>query len=151
MSRRSQLEGYPQLRDALRGNTKANTQFNAFVSSLRQPASTSTIVARLDDELASTRMQVQSMARSLEEAEAVRRKLEEFVISLGEVLETQVSLAPYSQDVARKRKYTIVFTPSQVRTAMRLYWEVVSLVLKNKILRVAKVEDPAADRDGSAE
>jgi hypothetical protein len=146
MSRRSQLENYPQLRDALKASTKVNTQFNTFVSTLRQPASTSTIVERLDNELATTRMQLQDIAGSLEEATAVRKKLEEFVISLGEVLETQVSLAPYSQDVAKKRKYSIVFTPTQVRTAMRLYWEVVALVMEDRLLRVAKVEDPAADR-----
>ena len=148
MPRQPLLFNYPHLKRLLQGNHQANSEFNVFAASVKGRKQDLEEVERLEAALADARLRLQNAANDLRHAEDACRRFEACVISCGEVMESQVSLAPYSQDVAAKRKYNISFTSTQVRTALRLYWEVLALSVERNVVRVAKVEDPAADRAG---
>lgn len=151
MPRKPLLSGYPNLKRVLQENRQANSEFNVLTSATRGDQRDTAEIERLETALADARTRLQNAMHDLHHAEDACKRFEACVISCGEVMESQVSLAPYSQDVATKRKYNIRFTATQVRTALRLYWEVLALGVERNVVRVAKIEDPAADRAGEEE
>jgi len=147
MARAPLLASCPRLKQLLRGDRGANSEFNNLMDAMKRSGQDEE-VERLETTLSEVRGRLQTALSDLQHAEEACKRFEACVISCGEVMESQVSLAPYSQDVATKRRYNIKFTATQMRKALRLYWEVLALGVERNVVRVAKVEDPAAERSG---
>lgn len=120
------LSNYPHLHSVLRNDTRANAEFNAILSAVGNPSLGAAREQELTDSLESERTLRTEMQLELNKAKAVNEKTVRFIRLLGEVMEPQAQLRPYSQDVSTKATYDIKFNANQVRMALKLYWDVVA-------------------------
>lgn len=147
MPKRPTLSQYPHLHSILRNDPVANQQFNAAVSGLSLPRG-STNANQMESALNSARQKVQEQAEEIAKFEAIRKRLTGFISLLGEVIESQVKLDAYSSDIDTRRKYSIVFTPDQIRLALRMHWDILAHSMENSIVRIVGIADPADERRG---
>jgi hypothetical protein len=139
-----QLSNYPALLQVLRSNTQANTEFNAYVSSITTPGAAASREKDYEEGLAAERTRADEADSRAKKAEAVVAKSVRFIRVLGEVIESQLRLNPYVQDVAEKKRYEISFSAGQVRMAVRWYWDVLSSKMED-VLATSATPDPIED------
>lgn len=144
--RRPVLSKYPHLHNILRNDPVANSQFNAAISGLGIPQADSD-EPRLQTQLDEARKQTLAHEKKVLEASKLLQRQRSFIKILGETIESQTDLEPYSTDIDKGRKYTITFTPDQVRVALRLYWDVISQDMEASIARVVSVKSVQAMDD----
>lgn len=143
------LSNYPRLHSAMRADPLLNREFNDYVSQIQSPTAAEAREKELTDSLEAERVlrsEIQSKSTKLEE---VTRKSLRFIKLLGEVIEPQVQLRPYEQDVSMKTHYDIRFNASQIRMALRLYWDAMSDFMERTLEGkgpVDPVEDPEENR-----
>lgn len=139
MGRRPVLSKYPHLHNILRNDPVANQQFNAAISGLGlSPADNEE--PKLQKQLDESRKQTIAQEAKVQEASKLLQRQRSFIKLLGETIEAQTNLEPYSTDIDKGRKYNIVFSPDQIRVALRLYWDVTSQDMESSIARVVSVK-----------
>lgn len=144
MPRRPLLTNYPHLHGVLRKDPLANRDFQTCLSDLKHPPpSTDPVItpAMLD----AVNLRLREAQEALSKQDRVNVKTVRFIRLLGEVIESQTKLQPYSQDASAREQYKIMFSPEQIRMVLRLYWDVIADDMERKLVRV----DPAADREGA--
>lgn len=134
------LSNYPSLLAVLRNNPQANAEFNAVLSTMS--SSGPDRAKELTDSLESERTLRAELQIELNKAKATNQKVTRFIRLLGEVMEPQVQLQPYVQDVSMKTSYDIQFNAHQVRMALHLYWDVMADNME-ATLSAGAVVDPA--------
>ena len=142
MARSPILSNYPRLHSLLRADPSANNEFQSLVSSMRGPQVSPN--ANLTEELEKTREQGMELLKKQELQEKQQAKLTRFIKLLGEVVEGQTQLRPYSQDVSEEREYNIKFTPGQIRMLLHAFWDIVGEDMEKQI---NKSHDPASARE----
>ena len=142
-----QLSNYPALLQVLRNNNQANTEFNAYVSSLRSPGADDARAKEYEQGLEAERIRASEAEARARKAEELNSKAVRFIKLLGEAVESQLKLRPFSQDVLEKSRYEISLTPSQTRIALRWYWDVISSKMEEAIAKGA--QDPIPNEDES--
>lgn len=142
------LSSYPHLYNLLRNDPKANAEFNAVVISIRSPAGAADREKELRDSLDAERTLRAEMQSKAEKSSHVTIRTIRFIKLLGEVIEPQVDLKPYEQDVSTKRTYEIRFGAGQIRMALKLYWDVISDHLE-AALTSSTAKDPVGDNEDS--
>ncbi len=142
------LSSYPYLYSILRNDPRANTDFNAILSALNSPSAAAAREQELIDSLEAERTLRTEIQTAANKNSEVTKKTVRFIKLLGEVMEPQVKLQPYAQDVSTKATYDIKFSASQVRMALRLYWDVLSSRME-EILGGDEVRDPADEVEES--
>jgi len=138
-----QLTNYPTLYQLLRSNHQANTEFNAYVSAINKPGVQEAREHELQDSIKALEIRAQELQQRALKAETVLQKGVRFVKILGELMETQLQLTPYTQDVREAKHYDIRFSADQVRLATRWYWDVLANSMETTLTRGAP--DPADD------
>jgi hypothetical protein len=146
MSGRPILSKYPRLHGLLRRDPQANTEFNAALNEVATDGGTGEIIKDLQEQLARSEGNLQDQLTKTGTAVRAQEKTVRFIRLLGEILEAQTNFRPYVEDMAEKRKYTIEFSPAQIRMALRLYWDGVGQAMESTIARTV-VLDPAAERE----
>lgn len=146
MSQQPGLSAHPYLHNLLRNDHRANTEFNAYVSSVRGRRDGGSRHEELQKELEAANSRASEAVENLKKVELTMRKAVRFIKILGEVMETQLELQPYAQDVSTKNSYKIRFSADQVRLALSWYWDVLAEKMES-VLR-NNVEDPADEREG---
>lgn len=133
MARRPVLTNYPHLHHLLKNDPTANQQFNACLNEVGNSLLTEGQTGKDYD-----RVNNQLMELTEKHAEAVAFVVEakKMIRLLGEVMEPQVHLTPYSVDISGNKTYEIVFTAVQVRQALTMHWDLIA----------AKAEDIIAGR-----
>ncbi len=123
MARRPVLTKYPHLQHILKNDTVANQQFNACLDEVSKWR------PKFDGSVANNERLVQQLS----ELHATHKELLEFskkakklLARFGAVIEPQVHLKPYTEDIAEKNEYVIKFTAAQIRAVLVLHWEVVA-------------------------
>lgn len=150
MGRRPVLSKYPHLHNILRNDPVANQQFNAAISGLNlSPADTDE--PKLQKQLDEARKQTIAQEAKVKEASRLLQRQRSFIKILGETIEAQTDLEPYSADIDRGRKYNIEFTPDQIRVALKLYWDVTSQDMEASIARVVSIKALQPDADDEPE
>jgi hypothetical protein len=141
------LSQYPHLHHVLRNDPVANAQFNAAMSGLApQRTSGESPEARLEKSLNHARERANVLSVEVGQLKQTNEKLVKFVRVLGETIEAQLDLQPWTLDDMEERKYNIAFKPDRVRMALRLYWDAVAKTMEDSITRTLVVHDPAAER-----
>lgn len=121
---RPTLAQYPHLRQILKNDTTANLQFNQVIASL----SGGFVSASKDNDQTAQR-QRQLLNEKETELTALRKTLkeqQEIITLLGEVIEPQTHLRPYTQDISDAGTYMVRFTAHQIREALRLHWQLIA-------------------------
>ncbi len=144
MRPRPALSDYPCLHGVLKSNPMANRQFNELLSRSKSHVGDNTQVESLYADVDSRDKQIQKLLAREIELSKIAMRLSKFVRVLGEVIEEQTDLTPYSSDVDNGKKYVIELTPSQVRTALILHWD--TMAAKIESMLVPSVSDPADAR-----
>ena len=142
---RPALSSYPHLYNLLRNDPTANRDFNAILSAALSPQPSAS-----EDQLAElevSRRNLQEAITKLQKQEKTQAKILRFISLLGEVIEPQAKLKPYSQDLLTKSHYDIRFSPDQIRMALHLFWDAVGERMENTIVKTVAMDDPAADRN----
>lgn len=142
-----ELSSYPHLHQVLKNDSRANADFNAILSIARHSGINHPREKELTDSLEAERTLRAELQAAADKNSEVTKKTVRFIKLLGEVMEPQVKLKPYEQDVSTKATYDIKFNANQVRMALRLYWDVLSVRME-EILANDEVADPA---DGAEE
>ena len=140
------LTNFPALHQLLRSSHQANTEFNAYVSALTSPGASEQREKEYEAGLEAERIRAAEFEARAKKAEAVVAKSVRFIRLLGEVIESQLNLNPYVQDVSEKTHYDIRFGPGQIRMAVRWYWDVLSDKMEEVLTR-DPVADPADNRE----
>ena len=141
-----QLSNYPALLQALRTSTQVNTEFNAYVSSITSPGSVVDREKEYEDGLEAERTRADEAVARAKKTDALLDKTVRFIKILGEVIEGQLQLNPYTQDVLEKKRYEISFSAGQVRMALRWYWDVLGSKMEYVLAKNAAA-DPIAEDD----
>ena len=140
------LSNYPHLHSILRNDPRANQEFNSALSSVRK-VEVSGANANLEQALQTSEDNLQSaLAQNASHVEAQQRVLR-FVKLLGELIEEQTHLQPYTQDLSMQREYSIRFSASHIRLALRLHWDIIANAVESELSRTM-VMDPALEREG---
>lgn len=134
MPKKPALGNYPRLHALLRQDTVANAQFNACLSaqqsSFMEDADAGSVsamsLAKCEKNLAET---LQKYTDILRTTSRVRR----LITLLGTVIEPQVALKPYTQDLEERSSYEITFNASQIRQALGMYWDLLTREAEDKI------------------
>lgn len=143
MSNQPLLSKYPYLHNLMRNDPRANTDLNAIISELRNPGAREFKENELRDSIKALEIRSKELEERAQKAEAVSRKGIRFIKILGELMETQLKLTPYTQDVSERKHYDIRFSADQVRLATRWYWDVAAESMETTLGR--GVRDPADD------
>lgn len=133
----------------MRNDPRANTEFNAIVSALKNPGAREAKEKELQDACKSLETHANEQQQRALKAEGANAKAIRFIKILGELIETQLKLSPYAQDVSEKRHYDIRFSADQIRMAVRWYWDVVSDSMEAALAKGAP--DPADDPESPEE
>lgn len=141
---RPNLSNYPALLQALRSNNQVDTEFNAYVSSVTSPGAAASREKEYEAGLAAERMRADEADARAKKAEDLLGKTTRFIKVVGEVIEGQLQLNPYVQDVSEKKRYEISFGPGQIRMALRWYWDVLGSKMED-VLAKSTVTDPIAE------
>ena len=118
------LSKYPHLRHILKNDAVANTQFNqaiAEVSNGYAPA-----VASASKSSASNERRANEYFEKYEELRKTLRKQQDIITRLGEAIEPQTHLRPYTQDLADKSSYEITIGAQDIRNILALHWELLA-------------------------
>lgn len=143
MSNQSLLSRHPYLHNLLRNDPRANTEYNSIVSELRNPGAQEAKEHELRVSIKALEVRNQELEERAQKAEHVAAKGVRFIKLLGELMETQLQLTPYTQDVRESKHYDIRFSADQVRLATRWYWDVAAESMEVTLSR--GVQDPADD------
>lgn len=141
------LSNYPRLHGILKNDPQANADFNAIISALKSPLSADR-EKELTDSIEAERTLRAEIQVAAEKNGTVTKRTVRFIKLLGEVIEPQVQLQPYAQDVSTKTTYTITFNATQIRMALKLYWDVLSSKMED-VLATGVVVDPADEEEGT--
>jgi hypothetical protein len=141
MSKRPALAQYPHLRQILKNDPVANQQFNQAIAGISgsfvdNSNSSALNAARLQERMT-------KLAEELADLRAMFRVQQMVITLLGEVIEPQTHLRPYTQDLAEAGTYEIKFTATQIREALRLHWELMAQQAEATI----RGDVPAVDSD----
>ncbi len=140
------LSNFPRLYNLLRSDPQANKEFNDYVSRIKSPVDAERRTKELTDSLESERILRNETQDTLRQVRAITQKSVRFIRLLGEVIEPQVNLTPYSQDVSMRTTYEIKFNATQIRMALKLYWDVLAENMEN-ILMGDQVVDPVGESE----
>lgn len=125
MSKRPTLAQYPHLRQILKNDPVANQQFNQAIAGISAGITEDSAsipirnVKRLQEQLTTNTAELAALQEMLKTQQAI-------ITVLGETIEPQTHLRPYTQDLADAGTYEIRFTATQIREALRLHWELVA-------------------------
>ena len=142
-----QIGNYPALLQALRASNQVNTEFNAYISSLTLPGATAEREKEYENNLEAERTRASEADARAKKAEDLLTKSVRFIKVLGEVIESQLQLSPYAQDVSEKKRYEISFSAGQVRMAIRWYWDVLSTKMEDVLAKNAAADPIAEDEE----
>lgn len=148
MSNQPLLSAYPYFHNLMRNDPRANTEFNAVISSLKKPGAWEAKEQELRDSIKALEIRANELQQRAEKADGANVKAIRFIKILGELMETQLKLSPYAQDVSEKKHYDIRFSADQIRMATRWYWDVLSASMEATLARGAPAEDPADAEEG---
>lgn len=134
MGRRPVLEKYPHLHSFLKRDPVANAQFNQAINEVNQsllnglePGGRSAAALDLSNKnLADLSSKYQTLVTDT-------LKVRKLLRLLGEVIEPQCRLKPYTQDIEERAIYTIEFDAEQIRLALSLHWDLIGLETENRI------------------
>ena len=138
------LASFPYLYSLLRNDPRANKEFNDYVSQARSPVASSRQLQDLTENLEAERKLRAEQQLLAEKVGSTTKKTVRFIKLLGEVIESQVSLRPYTQDVSLKATYSIVFNAGQIRMALKLFWDVMAQNMEDALTNASAV-DPVPD------
>lgn len=145
MSLQPLLSNHPYLHNLMRNDPRANTELNALISRIKSPGASEAKEQELRDTIKALEIRAAELEARAVKAETVRSKGTRFIKILGELMETQLRLSPYAQDVSEKKHYEIRFSADQVRLAVRWYWDVVADSMETTL--GSGVRDPADDSE----
>lgn len=118
------LSQYPHLRQILKDDPIANQQFNQVLSGIRSGVITD--VKTTEQDLRQTTERLNLLLKTREE-ERTRLEDQRTVITLlGETIEPQVHLRPYTQDIAKDSHYDVTFSAHEIREILRLHWRLIA-------------------------
>lgn len=141
-----ELSNYPHLHNLLKRDPKANKEFQDALKDARGLASPPSDGE--DAALETARRQVSELVRELQDKGKSQAKIIRFIRLLGEVMEPQLKLRRYSEDVLEHNTYNITFSANQIRLALRLYWNVVGDEMERSLAAVAvQASDPDEEED----
>lgn len=145
MSNQPLLSPYPYLLNLMRNDPRANTEFNAVISTIKKPGVWEAKEQELHASIKALETHVTELQQRALKAEGGNTKAIRFIKILGERMETQLKLSPYEQDVSEKKHYDIQFSADQVRMALRWYWDVIAAGMEAALARGGP--DPADEPD----
>lgn len=147
MPKRPILSTYPHLHHLLKNDHRANTEFNQVVSELTRFSATGTNAeVELAERLEVSETNLQKYIEQYKKMELLTEATVRFIRLLGENIEVQTQLTPYTEDLAKIKDYTVHFTAEQIRLALHLHWDVIGQAMENSLARTLIV-DPAAERE----
>lgn len=147
-ARRPLLFKYPYLYGLLKNDPKANAEFNAAITDMVGANAQGVVEKELQEKLETSEANLQEFIRKYEVMMKLTESTVRFIRLLGEIIELQTELTPYTEDLAKLKQYTIKFTSAQIRLALHLHWDVIGAAMESEIGR-SLVMDPAAERAGS--
>lgn len=139
------LSKYPRLHMLLKNDTAANIEFNAAIADVAKTNIPGTVEKDLTEQLVQSENNLQEYIEKYKLMEKLTEATVRFIRLLGETIEEQTKLTPYTDDLLIAKEYTVHFTAAQIRLALHLHWDVIGQALENEILRTVII-DPAADR-----
>ena len=140
MSGRPLLAQYPHLRQILKNDPIANQQFQqALAGSTNSGLSTSRTTER---ELARLTLRIETLLKDHAAEKATLKEQGGIIKLLGEAMEPQVHLRPYTQDIAEDGHYEVKFTAHQVREILRIHWHLIAMEAEAIIRGNTTQEEP---------
>jgi hypothetical protein len=124
----------------LKNDAAANAQFNAYINELSNRLN----MHGEDSSVADLEKSQQNLAETLKKYNAlltVNSKTRRLLTLLGETIEPQVNLRPYTQDLEEKNTYTITFKARQLRLVLSRYWDLLTREAEDKLLGSMDNED----------
>lgn len=149
MSNQPLLSAYPYLHNLMRSDPRANTEFNAIISSLKNPGAREAKEQELQESIKALETHNAELKTVMTRVATAKLKAVRFIKILGPLMETQLRLSPYEQDVSQQKHYDIRFTADQVRMALRWYWDVVAESMEAALAKGAP--DPADEAEEEQE
>jgi hypothetical protein len=140
------LSKYPRLHQLLKNDSQANTEFNAAIAEVTRFSSApeESLVAQLE----TSETNLQKCLDKCTKMEKLTEATVRFIRLLGETIEVQTQLSPYTEDLAKNKDYTVHFTAEHIRLALHLHWDIIGSAMENELLRTVVV-DPAAERENA--
>lgn len=126
MGRRPLLEKFPHLHSLLKRDPVANAQFNAAINEVNN-----SLLAGVEPggkraiELDISNKSLAELSGKYQHLVDNTRRVRKLLRLLGEVIEPQCNLKPYTQDVEERTVYEIKFNADQIRLALSLHWELI--------------------------
>jgi hypothetical protein len=68
-------------------------------------------------------------------------KARRLITLLGETIEPQLNLRPYTQDIEERSSYEIKFNAAQIRLALSMYWDLLSREAEDKLIGLMDDEE----------
>ncbi len=130
---RPALTSYTRLHAVLKNDHAANAQFNAYLNELSNRLNMHGEDATAAD-LEKSQLNLAETLKKYNELLTVSSKTRRLITLLGETIEPQVNLRPYTQDLEEKNTYTITFNARQLRLALSMYWDLLTREAEDKLL-----------------
>ncbi len=146
--RRPLLSNFPHLHNILRNDARANAEFNAAITSVSGSNVTVTAEQNLKAQLSQSELNLQEYIDKYNSMVKLTEATVQFIRLLGETIEVQTELTPYTEDIVKIRDYTVHFTAAQIRLALHLHWDVIGRAMESQLAR-SLLSDPAAEREGT--
>lgn len=146
--KRPLLSKYHYLRSILKHDAKANAEFNAAVTDAVGSNIRGVAEVELQKQLEQSETNLQEYAVKYNSMVKLTEATVQFIRLLGETIETQTQLTPYTEDIAKIKDYTVHFTAAQIRLALHLHWDVIGKAMESQLAR-SLLHDPAAERENT--
>lgn len=137
---RPALTSYTRLHSLLKNDAAANAQFNAYITELSNRLNMHGEDATAS-ELEKSQQNLAETLKKYTEILQFSNKARRLLTLLGETIEPQVNLRPYTQDLEEKTAYTITFNARQLRLALSMYWDLLTREAEDKLLGSMDNED----------
>ena len=142
------LAKYPYLHGLLKNDPKANSEFNAAIADVTGVNVRARTESDLQDKLERSETNLNIYIDKVRSMTKLAESTVQFIRLLGEIIEEQTQLTPYTEDLLKSKDYTVHFTAVQIRLALHLHWDVIGQAMENDIARTL-LADPAAEREGT--
>jgi len=142
------LAKYPYLHGLLKNDPKANSEFNAAIADVTGVNVRARTESDLQDKLERSETNLNIYIDKVRSMTKLAESTVQFIRLLGEIIEEQTEITPFTEDLAKMKSYKVKFTSTQIRLALRLHWDVIGASMESEIGR-SLVMDPAAEREGT--
>lgn len=127
MGKRPALEAYPHLHSVLKNDPTANAQFQACLSAaIGQGGSPGIDEIKLKTDLEKMQSELSKLVAKHQKLLQTADKAKRVIKLLGGIVEPQLQLKPYVQDISEEREYIIKFSPRNIRLFLQMHWDLIS-------------------------